>query len=94
MSASVKMDSSFINLVINKQSVKTRLDGKSLAGYWVGVNGLEPLSPNIRTDVYFLIHLDTKCVTKHKCWPGSSPFPVLFWCLNWTPVMCRNPQFM
>lgn len=89
VSASVKMDRSFINLVINKRFVKTRLDGKSLAGYWVGLTGLEPLSPNIRTDVYFLTRLDTKCVTKHKYWLGSSPFPGLFWCLNWTPVMYR-----
>lgn len=38
-----------------------RMDGESLAAYWVGLTFLKPLSPD-RTGFYFLTCLDAKCV--------------------------------
>lgn len=59
-----------------------RMDGKSLAAYRVNLTVLELLPPDIRTGVYFLTGLDAKCVIKHNCWPGSSPFLSLFGALT------------
>lgn len=68
------MDYSFINKIINKQFIKRRMDGKSLAAYWVGQAVLELLPPDIGTGIYFLIVLDAKCVYKTQVLSGSSPF--------------------
>lgn len=74
MFASIEVDSSFINKVINKQFIKMRIDRMSLAAYWVGRTVLEPLPPDIRIGICFLTILDAKCVYKTQLLPGSSPF--------------------